>query len=408
MGKQMDQDKLKALAAELAKDIKSEKDLGTLTQQLIKLTVETALNAEMDEHLGYEKHAPQGRGTGNNRNGYSTKRLKGQHGEVTIQAPRDRNASFEPQFVRKGQSRLTQMDDQILALYAKGLSTRDIVDAFKEMYDADISAGLVSKVTERVIEQVHEWQNRPLDPLYPIVYLDCIVLKIRANQRVINKSLYLALGINMEGHKELLGLWLAETEGAKFWLSVLTELKNRGLEDILIACVDGLKGFPDAIAVEYPQTKVQLCIVHMVRNSLRYVSWKDYKAVTAELKQIYQSATEREAQQALATFSEHWDSQYPQIARSWQGNWDNLITLFDYPPAIRKVIYTTNAIESLNSVLRKATKQRKLFPTDESALKVAYLAIQQASKKWTMPIQNWKLALNRFIIEFGDRLNGHL
>lgn len=408
MGKQMDQDKLKALAAELAKDIKSEKDLGTLTQQLIKLTVETALNAEMDEYLGYEKHAPQGRGTGNNRNGYSTKRLKGQHGEVTIQAPRDRNSSFEPQFVRKGQSRLTQMDDQILALYARGLSTRDIVDAFKEMYDADISAGLVSKVTERVIEQVHEWQNRPLDPLYSIVYLDCIVLKIRANQRVINKSLYLALGINMEGHKELLGLWLAETEGAKFWLSVLTELKNRGLEDILIACVDGLRGFPDAIAVEYPQTKVQLCIVHMVRNSLRYVSWKDYKAVTADLKQIYHSATEREAQQALAAFGERWDSQYPQIARSWQGNWDNLITLFDYPPAIRKVIYTTNAIESLNSVLRKATKQRKLFPTDDSALKVAFLAIQQASKKWTMPIQNWKLALNRFIIEFGDRLNGHL
>ena len=404
----MDQDTLKALAAELAKDIKSEKDLGTLTQQLIKLTVETALNAEMDEHLGYQKHAPQGRGTGNNRNGYSTKRLKGQHGEVTIQAPRDRNSSFEPQFVRKGQSRLTQMDDQILALYAKGLSTRDIVDAFKEMYDADISAGLVSKVTERVIEQVHEWQNRPLDPLYPIVYLDCIVLKIRANQRVINKSLYLALGINMEGHKELLGLWLAETEGAKFWLSVLTELKNRGLEDILITCVDGLRGFPDAIAVEYPQTKVQLCIVHMVRNSLRYVSWKDYKAVTADLKQIYHSATEREAQQALAAFGERWDSQYPQIERSWQGNWDNLITLFDYPPAIRKVIYTTNAIESLNSVLRKATKQRKLFPTDESALKVAFLAIQQASKKWTMPIQNWKLALNRFIIEFGDRLNGHL
>ncbi|MFB3241449.1 IS256 family transposase [Aeromonas salmonicida] len=404
----MDQDTLKALAAELAKDIKSEKDLGTLTQQLIKLTVETALNAEMDEHLGYQKHAPQGRGTGNNRNGYSTKRLKGQHGEVTIQAPRDRNSSFEPQFVRKGQSRLTQMDDQILALYARGLSTRDIVDAFKEMYDADISAGLVSKVTERVIEQVHEWQNRPLDPLYPIVYLDCIVLKIRANQRVINKSLYLALGINMEGHKELLGLWLAETEGAKFWLSVLTELKNRGLEDILIACVDGLKGFPDAIAVEYPQAKVQLCIVHMVRNSLRYVSWKDYKAVTADLKQIYHSATEREAQQALAAFGERWDSQYPQIARSWQGKWDNLITLFDYPPAIRKVIYTTNAIESLNSVLRKATKQRKLFPTDDSALKVAFLAIQQASKKWTMPIQNWKLALNRFIIEFGDRLNGHL
>ncbi len=227
---QMDQDKLKALAAELAKDIKSEKDLGTLTQQLNKLTVETALNTEMDEHLGYEKHTLQGRGTGNNRNGYSTKHLKRQHGEVTILAPRDLNSSFEPQFVRKGLSRLTQMDDQLLALYAKGLSTRDIVDAFKEMYDADISAGLVSTVTERVIEQVHEWQNRSLDPLYPIVYLDCIVLKSRANPRVINKSLYLAQGINMEGHKELFGLWLAETEGAKFWLSVLTELKNHDLE----------------------------------------------------------------------------------------------------------------------------------------------------------------------------------
>ncbi len=392
MGTQLDQEKLKAMAAELAKDIKSEKDLGALTQQLVKLTVETALNAELDEHLGYEKHALEGRGTGNSRNGYSAKR----------------DGSFEPQFVRKGQSRLTQMDDQILALYAKGLSTRDIVDAFKEMYDADISATLVSKVTERVIDQVHEWQNRPVDPVYPIVYLDCIVLKIRQDKRVINKSLYLALGINMEGQKELLGLWLAETEGAKFWLSVLTELKNRGLEDILIACVDGLKGFPDAIAAEYPQTKVQLCIVHMVRNSLRYVSWKDYRAVTVDLKQIYQSATEHEARQALDAFGERWDSQYPQISRSWQSHWDNLITIFEYPPAIRKVIYTTNAIESLNSVIRKATKRRKLFPTDDSALKVAFLAIQQASKKWTMPIRDWKPALNRFIIEFGDRLDGHL
>lgn len=408
MDTQVDQEKLKAMAAELAKDIKSEKDLGALTQQLVKLTVETALNAELDEHLGYEKHASAGRGTGNSRNGYSAKRLKGQHGEVPIESPRDRDGSFEPQFVRKGQSRLTQMDDQILALYAKGLSTRDIVDAFKEMYDADISATLVSKVTERVIDQVHEWQNRPVDPIYPIVYLDCIVLKIRQDKRVINKSLYLALGINMEGQKELLGLWLGETEGAKFWLSVLTELKNRGLEDILIACVDGLKGFPDAIAAEYPQTKVQLCIVHMVRNSLRYVSWKDYRAVTADLKQIYRSATEHEARTALDDFAERWDDHYPQIARSWYNHWDNLITLFDYPPAIRKVIYTTNAIESLNSVIRKATKRRKLFPSDDAALKVAFLAIQQASKKWTMPIRDWKPALNRFIIEFGDRLDGHL
>ena len=407
MGNAMDKQdeaRLKAMAAELAKNVKSEKDLGALTQQLVKLTVETALGVEMEEHLGYEKHDPVGRGSGNSRNGTTSKRLKGQHGDVEIDAPRDRSGTFEPQFVRKGQTRLTQMDDQILALYAKGLSTRDIVDAFKEMYDADISAALVSKVTDRVIEAVVDWQNRPLDRVYPIVYLDCIVLKIRQNKRVINKSMYVALGINMEGQKELLGLWLAETEGAKFWLSVLTELKSRGLEDILIACVDGLKGFPDAIAAEYPHTQIQLCIVHMVRNSLKYVSWKDYKAVTADLKRIYNSATEEAAREELEAFAERWDDKYSQITKSWRAHWPNLITLFDYPPEIRKVIYTTNAIESLNSVIRKATKQRKIFPTDDSAMKVVYLAMQAASKKWTMPIRNWKPALNRFMIEFGDRL----
>ena len=405
MGTQLDQEKLKAMAAELAKDIKSEKDLGALTQQLVKLTVETALNAELDEHLGYEKHALEGRGTGNSRNGYSAKRLKGQHGEVPIQAPRDRDGSFEPQFVRKGQSRLTQMDDQILALYAKGLSTRDIVDAFKEMYDADISATLVSKVTERVIEQVHEWQNRPLDPIYPIVYLDCIVLKIRDNKRVINKSLYLALGINMEGQKELLGLWLAETEGAKFWLSVLTELKNRGLEDILIACVDGLKGFPDAIAAEYPKTKVQLCIVHMVRHSLNYVSWKRRKEVAADLRRIYTAATAEEAELMLGEFEERWDAEYLPIGQSWRRNWSRLIPFFDYPPEIRKVIYTTNAIESVNMGLRKLTKNRGSFPSDEALSKLFYLALRNISQKWTMPIRDWKAALTRFTIQFGDRIS---
>lgn len=399
-----DLEQLKAHVTELAKGLKSEADLSSLTQQLVKMTVEAALGAELDEHLGYEKHDPAGRGSGNSRNGTTKKRLKGQHGEVEVAAPRDRAGTFEPQFVRKGQTRLTQMDDQILALYAKGLSTRDIVDAFKEMYDADVSATLISKVTDRVLETVVEWQSRPIDPVYPIVYLDCIVLKIRQNKSVINKSMYLALGINMEGQKELLGLWLAETEGAKFWLSVLTELKNRGLQDILIACVDGLKGFPEAIAAEYPQTKIQLCIVHMVRNSLKYVSWKDYKAVTADLKQIYQSPTEAAAALELERFAEKWDATYPQISKSWRSHWPNLITLFEYPPDIRRVIYTTNAIESLNSVIRKATKQRKLFPTDDSAMKVVYLAIQAASKKWTMPIRNWKSALNRFMIDFGDRL----
>ena len=399
-----DLEQFKAHVTKLAKGLKSEADLGDLTQQLMKMTVETALGTELDDHLGYDKHDPAGRGSGNSRNGTTSKRLKGQHGEIEIDAPRDRAGTFEPQFVRKGQTRLTQMDDQILALYAKGMSTRDIVAAFKEMYDADVSAALISKVTDRVLDTVTEWQSRPVDAVYPIVYLDCIVLKIRQNKRVINKSMYLALGINMEGQKELLGLWLAETEGAKFWLSVLTELKNRGLQDILIACVDGLKGFPEAIAAEYPQTKIQLCIVHMVRNSLKYVSWKDYKAITADLKAIYKASTESAALLELERFGEKWDEQYPQISKSWHNHWPNLITLFEYPPDIRRVIYTTNAIESLNSVIRKATKQRKVFPTDDSAMKVVYLAIQSAAKKWTMPIRNWKPALNRFMIDFGDRL----
>ncbi|WP_288842690.1 IS256 family transposase [uncultured Deefgea sp.] len=403
----MDRQKLQALAAELAKDIKTEADLNALSRELLKLTVETALNAELTEHLGYEKHASSVGERGNSRNGSTPKRLKGQHGEVEIHTPRDREGSFEPQLLKKGQTRLTQMDDQILTLYAKGLSTREIVAVFKEMYDADVSATLISRVTDRVLEQITQWQSRPLDAIYPIVYLDCIVIKIRDNLRVINKAIYLALGVNMDGHKELLGLWMSENEGAKFWLSVLTELKTRGVQDILIACVDGLKGFPDAIAVEFPHTRVQLCIVHMVRNSLRYVSWKDYKAVTADLKRIYQSATEEQALLELERFTQTWQANYPLIAKSWTANWANLRTIFEYPPEIRKAIYTTNAIESLNSVIRAATKRRKVFPSDESAKKVVYLAIEQASKKWTMPIQNWRMALNRFVIEFGDRLNGH-
>jgi putative transposase len=299
------------------------------------------------------------------------------------------------------------MDDQILTLYAKGLSTREIVEAFKEMYDADVSATLISKVTDRVLEQITTWQSRPLEAVYPIVYLDCIVIKIRDNLRVVNKSIYLALGVNMDGRKDLLGLWMSDNEGAKFWLSVLTELKSRGVEDILIACVDGLKGFPDAIAVEYPQTRIQLCLVHMMRNSLRYVSWKDYKGVTTDLKRIYQSPTEDQALSELERFGQTWNTLYPQIAKSWATHWHNLRTIYEYPPEIRKAIYTTNAIESLSSVIRAATKRRKVFPSDDSARKVIYLAIAQASKKWTMPIQNWRIALNRFMIEFGDRLPDH-
>lgn len=400
----MDKKQLQALAHELAKDIKTAEDLSAFSAELTKMTVESALQAELEEHLGYSPHASEGHNSGNSRNGTSPKTLKGSHGEVVINAPRDRASTFEPQLISKGQTRITGMDEQILTLYAKGMSTRDISAAFKDMYGTEVSAGLVSRVTSTVMEQIVEWQSRPLDAVYPIVYLDCIVIKIRQDKRVINKSIYLALGINVEGHKELLGLWISENEGAKFWLGVLSELKTRGIEQILIACVDGLSGFPDAINTVYPGAKVQLCIVHMVRNSLKYVSWKDYKAVTTDLKKIYRSATEEEALSELDKFGNRWDDKYPQISKSWHAHWHNLVTIFSYPPDIRKVIYTTNAIESLNSVIRKSVKTRKLFPSDESAMKVIFLAIQAASKKWTMSIQNWKPAMNRFMIEFEEQL----
>ncbi|AJI90054.1 IS256 family transposase [Yersinia pestis] len=401
----MDEKKLKALAAELAKGLKTEADLNAFSRMLTKLTVETALNAELTEHLGHEKNTPKS--GSNTRNGYSSKTLLCDDGEIELNTPRDRENTFEPQLIKKNQTRITQMDSQILSLYAKGMTTREIVATFKEMYDADVSPTLISKVTDAVKEQVAEWQNRQLDALYPIVYMDCIVVKVRQNGSVINKAVFLALGINTEGQKELLGMWLAENEGAKFWLSVLTELKNRGLQDILIACVDGLKGFPDAINSVYPQTHIQLCIIHMVRNSLKYVSWKDYKAVTSGLKMVYQAPTEEAALMALDKFAEAWDDKYPQISKSWRTHWENLNTFFGYPPDIRKAIYTTNAIESVNSVIRAAIKKRKVFPTDDSVRKVVYLAIKDASK-WSMPIQNWRLAMSRFIIEFGDRLSDHL
>ena len=397
---------IQALATEAAKNIKTEQDLNDFKKMLTKMTLETALNAELDEHLGYNKHDKVN--TGNSRNGYSSKTLQTEDGQLELKTPRDRNNDFEPELVKKKQRRFVSMSDKILFLYAQGMTTREIVTALKDLYDAEVSATLISRVTDAVIDQVVEWQSRPLDPVYPIVYLDCIVLKIRQERQVINKAVYLALGVNLEGQKELLGMWLSENEGAKFWLGVLTELQNRGVKDILIACVDGLKGFPDAINTVYPDTHIQLCIVHMVRNSMKFVPWKDYKAIAADLKKIYQSATEDEALLALDQLAERWDNKYPQISKSWRAHWQNLNTLFNYPQDIRKAIYTTNAIESLNSVIRKATKKRKLFPTEDSAKKVVYLAIQQASKKWTMPIRNWKAALNRFMIEFEERLTDYI
>ncbi len=402
----MNKKAIEAFAKEAAKGIKTAEDLNQFSQILKKITVEAALNAEMDDHLGYEKH--QKSTSTNSRNGQTSKRVKTEDGEFEINTPRDRDGTFEPLLIKKHQTRFTSMDDKILWLYAQGMSTRDIVQAFNEWYGADISPTLISRVTNAVLEQVVEWQSRPLDSIYPIVYLDCITIKIRQDKRVINKSIFLALGINLDGQKELMGLWIAENEGAKFWLNVLTELQHRGVEDILIACVDGLKGFPDAINTVYPNTHIQLCIVHMVRNSLKYVAWKDYKAITCDLKSIYQSSTEEEALLELERFSETWDAQYPQISKSWRNNWHNLNTFFKYPQDIRKAIYTTNAIESLNSVIRRALKKRKVFPNDDAAMKMVFLAVREASKKWTMPIRNWRSAMSRFIIEFEDRLSKHI
>lgn len=400
--------KLKKMALELAREIKTPEDLNDVSAELKKILVEAALGAEMDDHVGYERHSVLGHNTGNSRNGTTKKTLKGDHGEIEIETPRDRAGTFEPVIIRKGQRRITAMDEQIICLYAKGMTTREIVATFEEMYGAEVSPTLVSRVTNAVLDRVREWQQRPLDEVYPIVYLDCIVLKVRQDKRIIKKSVYLALGVNLEGRKELLGLWIAETEGSHFWLSVLTELRNRGVEEILIACVDGLTGFPEAIEAEYPKAKIQLCIVHMVRNSLRYVSWKDRKAVAADLKKIYSSATEDEALSELENFSGIWDSKYPRISKSWHCHWPHLITIFDYPDEIRKAIYTTNAIESLNSVIRKATKKRKIFPNDDAALKVVYLATEAASKKWTMPIRTWKRALNHFVIQFEEQLEPYI
>ncbi len=384
---------------------KTEKDLAALSKHLLKLTVERAMHAELDEHLGYEKHAVVEKHNENSRNGYSSKTQKGNFGEVVIETPRDRNSSFEPQIIRKGQTRITGLDEQILALYAKGMTTRDIAATFKEMYDAEVSHTLISKVTDAVIDEVVAWQARPLEEIYPIIYLDCIVVKCHQDKRVINKSIYLALAINLSGQKELLGLWIAENEGSKFWLSVLTELNQRGVKDIFIACVDGLTGFPEAINAVFPKTRVQLCIVHLVRNSLRYVPHKDMKAVAADLKAIYRAVTLEAAEAALLEFGEKQDKKYPAISRSWNNHWPNILTLFAFPEEIRKIIYTTNAIESLNSVIRKAINNRKIFPSDRSALKVVYLATLKASQKWTMSLRDWRAAMNYFAIEFDGRIS---
>ena len=394
------------LIDELLKDYPSPQDVlaeDGLLKQLTKAVIERCLETELDSHLGYPKHGRHGNVSGNTRNGTSQKTMKGEQGQIELEVPRDRQGSFEPQLVKKGQTRLEGFDEKILAMYARGMTTRDIQAQLQELYGVEVSPALISNVTEAVMEEVHQWQTRPLEAIYPIVYLDCLVVKVKENQRVSNKAVYLALGVTLSGNKELLGMWLSQNEGAKFWLAVLTELQNRGVKDIFIACVDGLTGFPEAIESVYPQTRVQLCMVHMVRNSLRYVSHKHMQEVATDLKAIYSSATEEEAELHLELFAEKWDGLYPSISKSWRAQWARVIPLFAFPADIRRVIYTTNAIESLNSTLRKVTTNHRIFPSDEAVFKVIYLALRNISKRWTMPIRDWKPALNRFAVEFADR-----
>ena len=394
------------LVSSLLANYKKPEDLigeNGLLKQLTKLLVEKALDAEMTEHLGHGRHEPVANPVGNTRNGRSRKTLKGEFGELPIEVPRDREGSFEPQIVPKHQTRWTGFDEKVLSLYARGMTVREIQAHLQEMYGAEVSPSLISNVTDAVIDEVKLWQARPLDQVYPILYLDCIHVKVR-DGAVRAKAVYLAIGITLAGEKEVLGLWLSQNEGAKFWLQVVTELKNRGVQDIFIACVDGLKGFPEAIEAVFPATTVQLCIVHMVRHSLNYVSWKRRAEVAADLKRIYTSATLEEAELHLGEFEAKWDTDYPPIGQSWRRNWDRLTPFFDFPPEIRKVIYTTNAIESVNYSLRKLTRHRGAFPSDEALIKLLYLALRNISKKWTMPIRDWKAALNQFTIRYEERL----
>jgi len=392
---------------QILKDYEKPEDLlseNGLLQQLTKALVERALNGEMTHHLGYEKHSTAGNNSGNSRNGTTPKTIKGKRGQMEIEVPRDRNAEFEPQLVKKNQKRFDGLDEKIISLYARGMTTREIQGHLEEIYSVDVSPSLISNVTDAVLEEVRAWQSRPLDAVYPILYLDALQVKVKSGGSVRNKAIYLAFGVNLQGLKEVLGIWASDNEGSKFWIQVITELKNRGVQDIFIACVDGLKGFPEAIEAIYPNTQVQLCIVHLVRHSLFYVSHKDRKEIAADLKLIYQAPTLEEADYQLEEFAEKWNAVYPVVVKSWRTNWTRVIPMFSFAPEIRKAIYTTNTIESLNMTLRKIIKNRAMFPSDEAVYKILYLALRNISKRWTMPIANWSGAMNQFAIIFENRL----
>ena len=379
---------------------------GGLLKTLTKSLLEKALEGEMNHHLGYTKS--QRSSKSNYRNGTSTKRLSTDNGNIEISVPRDRSSDFEPQIIPKRVTKINVLDDKIISMYARGLSVSDIQSQLYDLYETEVSSGFISEVTNSVLEEVYAWQKRPLESVYPIVFFDCIVVKVRQDKQIINKAVYMALGLNMEGKKEVLGLWMSKNEGAKYWLSVFTELKNRGLQDILIICTDNLNGMNESIVAVYPEAEHQLCIVHQIRNSLKYISYKNRKEVSADLKSIYTAVNEDTALDALNVFKEKYDSIYPQISKSWEKHWNNLINFLKYPKEIRKVIYTTNAIESLNSQFRKVIKNKKVFPSDDAVYKILYLAIRNLEKKWTMPARFWNEAMPYFMIQFEDRLQAYL
>lgn len=396
------------LVKELAKECRTVEDIHSKLKELFKDAMQEMLEAEITEHLGYEKNSAAGNNTGNSRNGYSQKTVKTKFGPTEIEIPRDRNSEFEPQLIKKHDNTVNGIEDQIIGMYAKGLSTRDIEDQMRDIYGIDVSPTLVSKITDKIMPQVMEWQSRPLDPVYPVVFLDAIHFKVRKDNRIINKAAYSVLAINLAGQKEILGIWIGENESASFWLGVCNDLRSRGITDILIACKDGLAGFSEAINTVFPQTEIQLCVIHQIRNSLKYVSYKDQKALIGDLKPVYQALTLEEAEMAFATFKEKWGKKHSIVIRSWESNWLELTTYFKYPQEIRRMIYTTNIIEGYHRQLRKVTKTKTAYPTDESLRKIIYLATMEAAKKWTMPVRNWVECISQLAIYFENRIDINL
>lgn len=402
------EEQAKQLVGMLSGQCKSMEDVQNMLKSLFKGTVEKMLEAEMDEHLGYEKHAVIGNNSGNSRNGFGKKTVKTEWGENEINVPRDRAGTFEPQLIEKRQVRSDDLESRILAMYAKGMTTRDIGSHVQDLYGVEASPSLISRITDKVLPQVSEWQSRPLDAIYPIVFLDGIVFKVRKDARVINKCVYTVLGINMDGRKDILGIWISENESASFWLSVCNDLKNRGVEDIFIACWDNLSGFFKAIETVFPKTEQQLCVIHQIRNSTKYVPYKDIKEVMSDLKLVYGAPTQDDAEYKLEEFREKWGKKYPQILKSWDANWTELSTYFKYPAEVRKLIYTTNTVEGFHRMLRKYTKTKTVYPTDDSVKKSVYLSIMEISKKWVLSVRDWGIIIGQLSIFFEERLSGRI